>query len=161
MKKQYAVILLLAFGTSLAVANSLEQAPVPEPSPEPEAVAERLPPKLRKFLKKEMHLLAEAGRTMEAALAEGDSKTVEDLAKRMHESFIMKQELTTMDLRELKVIVGEDFVTRDKAFHGMAAELSLAAKAGDVVLQQEIFGNMIRVCAACHVAYAPKASVLE
>jgi len=159
MKKQVAAIILLAFSTSMAVANS----PVPalESSSEPKAIAESLPPKLRKFLKKEMHLLAEAGRTMEAALAEGDSKTVKGLAKRMHESFIMKQELTTMDLRELKAIVGEDFVTRDKAFHAMADELSKAAKAGDAAKQQMLFGKMVRACASCHAAYAPKASVLE
>jgi len=154
MKIKLAAILLLAFATGLVVAN--------QPSAEePEAIAENLPPKLRKFLKKEMHLLAEAGRTMETALGEGDSKTVEDLAQRMHESFIMKQELTTMDLRELKAIVGDDFVMRDKAFHAMAKELSLAAKAGDTAEQELLFGKMVRACAACHTAYAPKASVLE
>lgn len=159
MKKRFAVFILLACGASLALAD--QPSSERSPGPEPEAIAESLPPKLRKFLKKEMHLLAEAGRTMEAALAEGDSKTVESLAKRMHESFIMKQELTTMDLRELKAIVGDDFVTRDKAFHGMAAELSLAAKAGDLVLQRTLFTKMTMACAACHTAYAPKASVLE
>lgn len=157
MKTQLAATLLLAFSTSLVVANP----PAIVPTDEPVAIAESLTPKLRKFLKKEMHLLAEAGRTMEAALGEGDSKTVANLAKRMHESFIMKQELTTMDLRELKAIAGEDFVIRDKAFHAMADELSQAAGTGDHALQQMLFDKMVRACASCHAAYAPKASVLE
>jgi len=153
MKIRFAAIILLAFGSSLGV--------VSQPSAEPTAIAESLPPKLREFLKKEMHLLADAGRVMEAALAKGDSKTVGKLAQQMHESFILKKELTTLDLRELQAIVGDDFVVRDKAFHAMARELSLAAQTDDVSLQQVLFTKMTYACAACHAVYAPKASVLE
>jgi len=153
MKMKFVAALMLMGSAGLLGAVQL--------SAEPIAIAERLPEKLRTFLKKEMLLLAEAGRTMETALAEGDSKTVEKLAAQMHESFILKQELTTMDLRELKATAGEDFVVRDKAFHAMADELSRAAKAKDTEKQQVLFDRMVRACASCHAAYAPKASVLE
>jgi len=128
---------------------------------EPKAVAEGLSPKVRKFLQKEMQLLLEASGTIDAAITEGDSKTVEGLAARMHQSFILKQELTTVDLRELKAVVGERFVARDKAFHAMARELSEAAKAGDTARQRSLFDQMQDTCSACHRAYAPHAPVYE
>lgn len=130
-------------------------------SEEPRAVAEDLSPKLRGFLQKEMQLLAEAGTVIATALEVGDSKTVEGLASQIHESFIMKKELTTMDLRELQAVVGEGFIARDKAFHDLAYDLAEAAKNDDKEKQKEIFWNMVDVCAACHAAYAPSASVLQ
>lgn len=123
--------------------------------------AEALTEKVRGFLKKEMRLLAEGGRAIEGALAEGDSKTVADEAAKMHEAFVHKDEVTTFDLRILQAVLGEEFVDQDKAFHVLAAELETLAKVGDEAQQRAVFEAMLRACAACHKAYAPEAPVLE
>lgn len=125
------------------------------------APAEELTEKIRVFLKKEMRLLAEGGRKIEAAIASGDSATVAAEAAKMHETFVHKQDVTTFDLRILKAVLGEDFVSRDKDFHDHARALDAAARAGDSAGQQRQFQAMLQVCAACHTAYAPEAPILE
>jgi len=130
-------------------------------SAEPIAPAEILSPKLRGFLKNEMHLLVDAGRLLEKALEAEDSKAVENLAGKIQETFVHKDEVTTFDLREFQATLGEDFVARDKAFHAMARGLEAAAHKGDTAKQKMLFAEMLTVCAACHAAYAPKASVLD
>ena len=125
------------------------------------APAEALSEKVRGFLKKEMRMLAEAGRAIEGALEKGDSQMVADEAAKMHEAFVHKNEVTTFDLRILKSALGEDFVDQDKAFHVLATELETLGKVGDAAQQRLVFDAMLRACAACHKAYAPEAPVLE
>lgn len=141
-------ILALASGVSVA-------------APEKDAPATKLSEHIRGFLKREMISLAETGRAIEAAIAKGDSKAVASLARQTEKAFIFEQDITTMDLRELEVVLGDDFVARDKAFHASGRALEAAAKANDLEGQRRIFGDMLRDCAACHQAYAPEAPVLE
>ena len=126
-----------------------------------DAPALELSAHMRGFLKQEMAALAKAGRMIEPALAEGDSATVAKFAAQMDKAFIFEAEVTTFDLRELEAVLGAEFVVRDKAFHAMGRNLEAAAKAGDIAAERQIFAKMLQVCAACHIAYAPEAPVLE
>jgi len=126
-----------------------------------DAPALELSDHVRDILKHEMMALVDAGRAIEKAIAEKDHALVKEQAAAMDKAFIMSNEVTTLDLRELEAVLGDDFVARDKEFHAMARSLEAAAKAKDSKGEQVIFGNMLRACAACHKAYAPAAPVLE
>ena len=146
-----AIFIIVALLVGLPVAGAYQQA----------APAEELTEKVRVFLKKEMRLLAEGGRAIEAALAKRDSASVAAETAKIHETFVHKEEVTTFDLRILQAVLGEDFVQQDKDFHAQAQALEVAAKAGDTARQQQLFDQMLEACAACHRAYAPEAPLLE
>ncbi|WP_286829943.1 MULTISPECIES: cytochrome c [Kordiimonas] len=155
MKRKIAALIFL--GAGLAVTGG---AVLSNSGPE-DAPALELSDHMRGFLKDEMLQLAVAGRGIEKALAAEDHASVQEFASHMDKAFIMQQEVTTMDLRELELVLGEEFVERDKEFHAMARALEAAAKAEDIVGERKIFGDMLRACAACHQDYAPEAPVLE
>lgn len=154
MKRILAALAMI--GTSMIAAGGVVHSESPENAP-----ALELSERMRGFLKHEMQALVKAGRAIESALAEEDHATVAVEAARMEKAFIMSKDITTLDLRELEAVLGDDFVARDKEFHSAARTLEAAAKAEDVKGQRIIFGEMLRSCAACHAAYAPEAPVLE
>jgi len=153
MKTKLTVMFALVFSATVATVTVSDDTPP--------AVSEALSDKVRGFLKKEMRLLAESGRAVEAAIAAGNSGEVKKRAEAMRENFVHKDEVTTFDLREIEAALGVDFVEQDKAFHASARALEAAAKAGDKAGQRHIFNQMLEACAACHAAYAPEAPVLE
>ncbi len=126
-----------------------------------EQPATQLSDKMRAVLKAEMGALAAAGRALEAALERGDSAAVAANARKMEQPFIFDGAVTTVDLRELELVLGEEFVSRDKAFHAAGRALEAAAKAEDLTGQRLIFQDMLKACASCHHAYAPEAPVLD
>lgn len=126
-----------------------------------EQPATDLSDRMRAILKAEMATLAAHGRAVEAALERGDSAAVAEHARAMEQPFIFDGDVTTVDLRELELVLGEEFVTRDKVFHAAGRALEAAAKAGDLKGQRVIFKDMLEACAACHRVYAPAAPVLE
>ncbi len=146
-------------GRLLLVLTLLCSAPWSLASAEQSAI--ELSDKMRGVLKAEMRALAAAGRAVEAALERGDSAAVAANARKMEQPFIFDGNVTTLDLRELELVLGEDFVARDKAFHAAGRALEAAAKAGDLMGQQVIFQDMLKACASCHQAYAPEAPVLD
>ncbi|NVJ98520.1 MAG: hypothetical protein HWE25_10235 [Alphaproteobacteria bacterium] len=154
MRYKSAALFLLALTPAIWGAHALMADP-------DEAPATELSEKLRGFLKHEMHALAEAGRAIEAAIEAGDHAAVQQQAARMDKAFIFEREITTMDLRELELVLGEDFVLQDKEFHAMARTLEATAKAHDTVGERKVFGDMLKACVACHQAYAPEAPVLD
>ncbi len=145
---------LMVLSVSVVANSTVAREKVPAP-------AEELTDKVRNFLKKEMGLLADGGRTIEEALAADDSTTVAEEAAKMHETFVHKDEVTTFDLRILKAELGDEFVERDKAFHGLVRQLEAYAREGKADQQQRVFQDMLKACAGCHAAYAPEAPVLE
>ncbi len=153
MTSKLTVLLVLVAGSAAWGASGIAAL---QPAP-----AEELTDKVRGFLKKEMRLLADGGRVIEQALEANDSKAVAEVAAKMRETFVHKDEVTTLDLRVLQAVLGEDFVARDKAFHDLARKLELMAKNGDITRQRALFGQMLEACAVCHKAYAPDAPVLE
>jgi cytochrome c556 len=154
MKRTAAALMILASG--LVAAGGAAQSGAVEDAP-----ATDLSEDLRALLQREMAGLAGAGRAVEDAIARGDSAAVAANARKMEKAFIFEDDISTVDLRELELVLGEDFVARDKAFHASGRALEAAAKAGDLTGQKVIFRDMLEACAACHRAYAPTAPVLE
>ena len=75
-------------------------------------------------------------------------------AQAIHDSFILKQEMTESDRKALMKAVPEEFVQRDRAFHELTGELAAAGREGDGARQRQLFGEMIEACTACHARYA-------
>ena len=138
-----ALSIILAFGVS-SVAMAQEVKPV---SPE-------LTAKLRDLLRKEMLSIETASKQILSALIAGEDEHVAELAQQIHDSFILKQSMTAEDKKDLMGAVPENFVTRDRAFHKIAAALAEAGREGDRAGQHMEFGRMIDACSACHVLYA-------
>ena len=121
---------------------------------EGEPVGTNLPDKLRDLLRREMLAIEEASHEIQSALVRGEDARVADLAQSIHDSFILKQEMTEADRKRLRASVPAAFVERDRAFHALTGELAAAGRAGDRMRQRRLFGEMVSACAACHERYA-------
>jgi len=121
---------------------------------EAQPVSPNLTSKMQDLLRKEMLAVEDASRQIVSALVAGNDARVAELAQNIHDSFILKQEMTPQDKQDLMAAVPEGFVARDRAFHQLAAGLAQAARDGDSDLQLAEFGRMIEACTACHGRYA-------
>ena len=112
-----------------------------------------LPPEYRGPLRSEM-VQVEAG--MQRLLghlvrAEGDDAAA--VAREIHDSFILKQELSESQLRELRSLLPGGFVELDRTFHQTAAFLAGAAERNDLREAVRLYGEMSRSCVDCHARY--------
>lgn len=121
---------------------------------ESEPVGPKLPPKVRGLLLQEMNAIMGATQDILDALVRGEEAVVAQKAQAIHDSFILKQEMTAADRQALKEAVPKAFVERDRAFHVLTGRLAEAARKGDAVRQQALFADMVDACAACHARYA-------
>jgi hypothetical protein len=113
-----------------------------------------LPPKLRGLLILEMNALLDASKTILDALVKGQHDVVAGQAQAIHDSFILKREMTAADREDLRNSVPDAFIQRDRDFHEISARLAGAARMRDQALQQKLFADMLAACAACHSQYA-------
>lgn len=127
---------------------------VPASGQQAEPVSPNLTQKLRELLRKEMLSIEDASKQILSALIAGDDARVGELSQKIHDSFILQQSMTPQDKQDLMAAVPESFVTRDRAFHEISANLAKAARDSDRARQHEEFGRMIEACTACHATYA-------
>ena len=114
------------------------------------SVTDQLPDHLRQLLRQEMQAILGASQTIVDALVRGDEATVAAQATAIHESFILKQQMSDADRKALKQAVPKSFIRKDRAFHQLAAKLAKQAEAGNTRAQQKLFAKMIDACVACH-----------
>ncbi|MCL4685672.1 cytochrome c [Myxococcota bacterium] len=143
----------LRIGAQLALAAWITIVGAPVAGGE-EPLAPKLTPKLQDLLRQEMLSVQQASQDILLALVSGDDARVAERAQKIHDSFILQQSMTPEDRAHLMAVAPEDFVTRDRAFHGLSAELATAARAGDRPAQRERFRRMIDSCVECHERYA-------
>ncbi|MCE7903204.1 MAG: hypothetical protein DYH20_11315 [Gammaproteobacteria bacterium PRO9] len=117
-------------------------------------LASKLTPRLQDLLRQEMRAIEQASQQMLSALIAGDDARVAQLARQIHDSFILDQAMTAADKEALEAAAPAGFITRDEAFHELAGSLAESARAGDRHRQQQQFGQMIEACSACHARYA-------
>jgi cytochrome c556 len=139
-----------ALATALVLASAAPG--VAEDGAEP--VGPKLPAKVRGLLLQEMNAVLGATHEILDALVRGEDARVAEKAQAIHDSFILKQEMTAADRRALKEAVPRAFVERDRAFHALTGRLAEAARQGDATRQQALFADMVDACAACHARYA-------
>jgi cytochrome c553 len=140
--------------TALIAALVLASAAPAASDSEPEPVGPKLPDKVRALLVEEMIAVLGATQDITDALIRGEDDVVADRAQAIHDSFILQQEMTASDRQALLEAVPDAFVKRDRAFHTLTGNLAEAARAGNRVRQQELFGQIVGACVDCHARYA-------
>lgn len=125
-----------------------------EPAEPAEPVGAKLPDRVRGLLLQEMNAIQQASEEILDALVRGRDTVVAEKAQGIHDSFILKQEMTESDREALMDAAPKEFVQRDRAFHELTGELATAGREGDGARQRELFGEMVEACTACHARYA-------
>lgn len=123
---------------------------------ESQNVGDKLPPNVRVLLIQEMQAVLTASQTILEGIVKGEHDLVAEKAEDIHNSFILKQQMTSEDREAFKAAVPEAFVQRDRAFHKLTADLAVAAQAGDQVQEEALFVQMVESCIKCHSMYAGK-----
>ena len=121
-----------------------------------EDIGSKLPPDVRVLLIQEMVAVLGATQTITDAIVRGEDRVVAQEAQRIHDSFILAQELTEEQHDALVSVASEEFLRKDEALHEMSASLAEAARAGNKTKQREIFSQMLDACVACHTEHAAK-----
>lgn len=114
----------------------------------------RLSPKLRAALVAEMAALRDGAAELAVSLAAGEWDKVAATAGRMRDSYILKQQLTAEERKELHRALPADFLALDERFHRHADALARAATGRDHELSLFYFSRMMEGCVACHARYA-------
>ena len=128
-----------------------------------------LSPKLRNLLSQEMRYLQKGMIEMYPMYISGDWTKIIPIAKKIENSYILKQNLTKEQMHELHSKLSNEFIELDQYFHYLAGMLGHAAKMEKPELVGFYFGKMNETCLSCHTkfathkfpALAPKAQVHE
>lgn len=133
-------VLLLAFAVST---SSLAAEPV----------TPKLTDKLSQLLQQEMRAVQGGMTSIHSAMVMGQHETVAENAQQIHDSFILQQELTEEDRKDLMSAVPKGFIKLDKEFHKLAASLAEAGRNEDTKEQHRLFSKMTGNCIQCHSKY--------
>ncbi|WP_404366200.1 hypothetical protein [Marinobacter sp.] len=118
-----------------------------------EPVTPGLTDKLSQLLQKEMRAVQAAMNAIHPAMVTGQHETVAENAQQIHDSFILQQELTEQDRKDLMSAVPKGFIELDKEFHKLAASLAEAGRKENTMEQRQIYSEMTRNCIECHGKY--------
>ncbi|WP_435099411.1 hypothetical protein [Arhodomonas sp. AD133] len=119
-----------------------------------EPVGPKLPPQVRSLLVQEMNAILDASEAILGAIVRGQDDVVATKAQAIHDSFVLRQEMTAENRKAFMEAVPPSFVKRDRAFHRLTAELAAAAREENRVRQRRLYAEMIEACTACHSRYA-------
>ncbi len=115
-----------------------------------------LSPELRALLVEEMKALDKAMSDLSPQIVSGNWSSVEEIAAKMRDSFILKQRLTPEQGKELHGKLPESFIDRDRAFHATANRLAEAARNQNGELTVFYHYRLLEACMGCHAAFAPQ-----
>ncbi|NMT62061.1 cytochrome c [Marinobacter orientalis] len=118
-----------------------------------EPVTPKLTDKLSQLLQKEMRAVQGGMASIHSAMVMGQHETVAENAQQIHDSFILQQELTEEDRKDLMSAVPKGFIKLDKEFHKLAASLAEAGRNEDTKEQHKLFSKMTGNCIQCHSKY--------
>ena len=119
-----------------------------------ESEVEKLSPNLRTLLSKEMLALQAGMMSIIPAYNSGNWGEVEITAKKMKDSYILKQSLSKKQVKELHSILSDEFIKQDQRFHYLAGMLEHAAKNRKPELVNFYFSEMNESCGSCHSDFA-------
>lgn len=118
-----------------------------------EPVTPKLTDTLSQLLREEMRSVQAAMTTIHSAIVMGQHESVAENAQQIHDSFILKQQLTEQDRKDLMSAVPGGFIELDKEFHQLAASLAEAGRNSDTHAQHTLFSEMTGNCLQCHSEY--------
>jgi hypothetical protein len=115
---------------------------------------ESLSPELRTLLSKEMVAIQQGMTAIIPAYVSGSWSEIEQIARRIKNSYILKQSLTDHQLHELHSTLPEGFIKQDQHFHYLSGMLEHAASNKKAELVGFYFSKMSESCVSCHSQYA-------
>ncbi|WP_166252881.1 cytochrome c [Marinobacter salicampi] len=118
-----------------------------------EPVTPKLTDKLSQLLQKEMRAVQGGMASIHSAMVMGQHESVAENAQQIHDSFILQQELTEQDRKDLMSAVPKGFIKLDKEFHKLAAALAEAGVNENTKKQRHLYDEMTRTCIECHGKY--------
>lgn len=127
---------------------------LPALAQEPKAVGPALTPRLKQLLSEEMRSIKQASEQILSGLVTGDHALVENMARQIHDSFILKRSLTEKDKKDLMKAVPHEFLAMDGHFHATAKKLAEAARHKDRELELFYYSKMLEGCQSCHASFA-------
>ncbi|MBV1872385.1 MAG: hypothetical protein KUG83_07535 [Gammaproteobacteria bacterium] len=113
-----------------------------------------LSPGLRGLLVQEMQSLQDGMVSIIPAYHSGNWEEIEITARKMKNSYILKQELTKNQATELHSVLPHEFIKKDQQFHYLAGMLEHAAKSKKSELINFYFSEMNASCVGCHATFA-------
>ena len=113
-----------------------------------------LSPELRSLLSKEMLSLQEGMKSILPAYISGDLDEVARIASKIKSSYILKQQITDAQKRELKSKLPISFLQSDQKFHEYAGMLEHVAKENKMELVGFYYSKLSESCVSCHSQYA-------
>ncbi len=119
-----------------------------------ETATERLSPETRKVLVEEMQMIASAMGPLHTAVVTGEHEAVAEQARRIRDSFVLKQKLTAAQRQEIGTRLPKAFINGDRQFHQLAGRLGEAGDRQDSALERFYFEEMTRACQSCHQDFA-------
>lgn len=145
-KTTVAMMIVAASGLVAPVADAAD--------PADSNVASKLPAHIRQLLIQEMNAVLDASKKILDALVRGQDAVVAENAQAIHDSFILRQQMSPEDKQALLDAVPEAFVERDRAFHEVSERLAEAAREKDAARQLQLFNDMVGACVECHSRHA-------
>jgi hypothetical protein len=109
---------------------------------------------LRHLLVQEMQALQTGMMSIIPAYVSGDWGKIENTARKMNNSYILKQNLTESQMHELHTLLPQAFIEKDQSFHYLAGMLEHAAKNKKPELINFYFSEMNESCVSCHTQFA-------
>jgi hypothetical protein len=109
---------------------------------------------LNGLLNQEMNELESGMTKIITAISAGNWDTIIQIAKKIKNSFILKQKITPKQMEELHSSLPKEFIAMDRDFHLTAGKLAHAAFAHDGELVNFYFYKLYEQCTKCHSQYA-------
>jgi len=119
-----------------------------------ETGVESLSTDLRTLLSKEMVELQRGMQAILPAYVSGDLEEVAAIAEKIENSFILKQQITETQKKELGAKLPEAFIRMDKQFHEYAGMLKHVAEMKRTELVGFYYSELTEACVACHMEFA-------
>lgn len=113
-----------------------------------------LSPELRQLLVREMLAIQEGMQDLVPAIAAGRWAEIAATGRKIHDSYILRQEMSEAQLEELHHALPAEFVEMDHAFHHTAGMLAHAAEQKNADVVGFYFFKLNEGCVACHAKFA-------
>jgi len=142
MKIIIILLSLISFVSFTVIAETNQQSPV-----------QTLSPELRVLLKKEMNALQSAMNQIFIHFISGNTKEISDIAEQMKNSYILMQNLTELQKKELHHLP-ESFLEMDQKFHDLAGMLEHVAYNKNIDSIGFYYYKLVDTCMNCHAKHA-------
>ncbi len=150
MNKYFQIVLLALLIPLFCNAEEIHHSPVK--SDHSDVVD--LSPNLRDLLSQEMRELQKGMIEIHPLYISGKWAEIVPIAKKMKNSYLLKQKLTKEQMHELHLKLPANFIELDQQFHYLAGMLAHAATMKKTELVGFYFSKMSESCVSCHSQFA-------